>query len=49
VRDWARWCRRALVSSGVVALALGGVSIFGQPDRVMFRIVPLRVRSWGLD
>jgi len=33
VRDWARWCRRALVAAGVVALVTGGVSIFGQPDR----------------
>jgi hypothetical protein len=33
VRDWARWCRRTLVAAGVVALAMGGVSIFGQPDR----------------
>ena len=33
VRDWARWCRWALVAAGVVALAMGGVSIFGQPDR----------------
>jgi len=33
VRDWARWCRRALVAAGVLALVMGGVSIFGQPDR----------------
>ena len=33
MRDWARWCRWALVAAGVVALAMGGVSIFGQPDR----------------
>jgi len=33
VRDWARWCRRALVAAGVVALVTGGVSIFGQPGR----------------
>jgi hypothetical protein len=33
VRDWARWCRRALVAAGVVALAMGGASIFGQPGR----------------
>jgi hypothetical protein len=33
VLDWARWCRRALVAVGVVALVMGGVSIFGQPDR----------------
>ncbi len=31
--DWARWCRRALVAAGVVALVMGGVSIFGQPER----------------
>jgi hypothetical protein len=31
VRDWARWCRPALVAAGVVALVMGGVSIFGQP------------------
>jgi hypothetical protein len=31
VQDWARWCRRALVAAGVVALAMGGVSIFAQP------------------
>ena len=33
MRDWARWCRRALVAAGVVALVTGGVSIFGQPER----------------
>jgi hypothetical protein len=33
VRDWARWCRWALVAAGVVSLAMGGVSIFGQPNR----------------
>jgi hypothetical protein len=33
VLDWARWCRRALVAAGVVALVTGGVSIFGQPER----------------
>ena len=33
VRDWARWCRRALVAAGVLALVTGGVSIFGQPAR----------------
>lgn len=33
MQDWARWCRRALVAAGVVALAMGGVSIFGQPAR----------------
>jgi hypothetical protein len=32
VRDWARWCRRVLVAAGVVALVMGGVSLFGQPD-----------------
>jgi hypothetical protein len=32
VLDWARWCRWALVAVGVVSLALGGVSIFGQPE-----------------
>ena len=31
--DWARWCRRALVAAGVASLVMGGVSIFGQPDR----------------
>jgi hypothetical protein len=33
VLDWARWCRRALVAAGAVALVMGGVSICGQPDR----------------
>ncbi|HEY7140707.1 MAG TPA: hypothetical protein VIE44_11445 [Methylomirabilota bacterium] len=33
MRDWARWCRRALAAAGVLALVAGGVSIFGQPDR----------------
>jgi hypothetical protein len=33
VFEWARWCRRALVAAGVVGLVVGGVSIFGQPDR----------------
>jgi len=33
VRDWARWCRRALVAGGVLVLVTGGVSIFGQPHR----------------
>lgn len=33
VLDWARWCRRALVAAGVLALVMGGVSIFGQPHR----------------
>jgi hypothetical protein len=33
VRDWARWCRRALVAAGIGLLAMGGVSIFGQPNR----------------
>jgi hypothetical protein len=32
VWDWARWCRRALVAAGAVALLAGGVSLFGQPD-----------------
>jgi hypothetical protein len=41
VRDWARWCRRALVAAGVVALATGGVSIFGQPDReILYQTEP---------
>ena len=31
--DWARWCRRALVAAGALALVAGGVSTFGQPDR----------------
>ena len=33
MRDWARWCRRALVAAGAVALVMGGVSILGQPER----------------
>jgi hypothetical protein len=41
VRDWARWCRRALVAGGVVSLAMGGVSIFGQPDReILYQAEP---------
>jgi len=43
VRDWARWCRRALVAAGVVALVMGGVSIFGQPDReILYQPEPPR-------
>lgn len=39
--DWARWCRRALVVAGVVALVMGGVSIFGQPEReILYRPEP---------
>jgi hypothetical protein len=33
VREWARWCRRALVAAGLVGLLTGGASIFGQPER----------------
>jgi hypothetical protein len=33
VLDWARWCRWALVTAGVLVLLGGGVSLFGQPDR----------------
>jgi len=33
VLEWARWCRRALIVVGIVALVAGGVSIFGQPAR----------------
>ena len=41
MRDWARWCRRALVAAGVVALVMGGVSIFGQPEReILYQAEP---------
>jgi hypothetical protein len=41
VRDWARWCRWALVAAGAVALVMGGVSIFGQPEReILYQAEP---------
>lgn len=44
---WARWCRRALVAAGVLALAMGGVSIFGQPDREILYRRERPVRACG--
>jgi hypothetical protein len=36
VWEWARWCRFTLVAAGLAALVVGGVSIFGQPEREIF-------------